>query len=78
MVKASGGGGGVGAGDGLEVGVGVWVGVGVVADVPDWQPVTTTIKDRRQMPTVHIVTFRMMIYLLSIRVYFVIPVSLFV
>lgn len=62
---------GVGVGVVAGVGGGVGGGVGVVAGAPHWQPVTTTIKDRRQMPIVHIVTFRMMIYLFSIRIYIV-------
>ena len=59
----------VGEGVGVGVGAGVGGGVGVVTGAPHWQPVTTTIKDRRQIPIVHIVTFRMMIYLFSIRIY---------
>ena len=47
-------------GDGVEAGVGVVA--GVVVGAPHWQPVTTTTKGRRQMPTAHIVTFRMVIY----------------
>jgi len=72
MVKAEVGvdvGVGVGVGVGAGVGGGVGGGVGVVAGAPHWQPVTTTIKDRRQIPIVHIVTFRMTMYLFSIRIY---------
>jgi len=72
VVKAGEVGVGVGVGDGTGVGVdavvGIWVGVGVVVGASHWQPVTATIKDSRQMPTVHIVTFRMMIHFLSTRV----------
>ena len=61
----------VGEGVGVGVGAGVGGGVGVVAGAPHWQLVTTTIKDRRQIPIVHIVTFRMMIYLFGMRIYIV-------
>jgi len=49
----------------------------VVAGAPHWQLVTNRTKARRQMPTVHIVTFCMIIHLLSTGVYFVHLTSLF-
>ena len=60
-----------GVGDGVEAGVGVVA--GVVAGAPHWQPVSTTTKARRQMPIADIVSFRIIVQLPTIRIYFVHP-----
>jgi len=64
---------GVGVGAGVGDGVRVGSGAGGGAVAPHWQPVTTTTKARRQMPTAHTVSFRIIVHLLTIRIYFVHP-----
>ena len=61
----------MGAGVEGGVGEGVGVGVGVGVGAPHWQLVTITTKARRQMTIADIVSFRIIIHLLSTEVYFV-------
>jgi len=64
---------GAGVGVGVGAGVGAGVGVGVGVGAPHWQPATVTTKARRQMPTAHTVSFRIIVHLLTMKIYFVHP-----